>query len=60
MKGGFQIMNKQSREFAVVINNGVVQQIGQATIIQPRIVFDKSKGGIKWFDDSQLMKSNKQ
>ncbi len=47
-------MKKQTIEFAVKTKNGIITNIGNATILQPKTHF---KGGeIKWFDDSKLLK----
>lgn len=44
-------MNTQSIQFAVVTKNGVVQQVGKSTILQPKTNF---KGGtIKWYEDKK-------
>ena len=49
-------MEKQTVEFAVVTENGVVKQIGKSIMVQPKIRF---KGGeIPWFDDNKLLKKN--
>ena len=46
-------MEKQTVEFAVVTENGVVKQIGKSIMVQPKICF---KGGeIPWFDDNKLL-----
>lgn len=52
-------MIKQTVEFVVVTNEGIVTRIGYYTINTPPITFDKSKGGIKWFDDSKLLKKGR-
>lgn len=50
-------MIKQTVEFAVVTNKqGIITRIGHCTINTSPITFDKSKGGIKWFDDSKLIR----
>lgn len=42
-------MQKTSYEFATVTKNGVVEQIGRSSILQPKINY---KGGsIKWYED---------
>lgn len=47
-------MDKQTVEFAVVTKNGVVQQIGKSSILQPQTNF---KGGsIKWYEDKPKKK----
>lgn len=49
-------MQKQTVEFATVVKDGVVQQIGRSTIEMPKIQF---KGGsIKWYEDKPRKKSN--
>ena len=52
-------MNKQSLHFATVTKNGVVAQIGRGAILQPKVNF-KPKSETKWFDDSKLIKKNRQ
>lgn len=50
-------MQKQTIEFAVETNNGVVERIGKATILQPKTNF---KGGsIKWYEDIPKKKEDK-
>lgn len=50
-------MKKETATFAVVADNhGVIKQIGRSVISQPVITFDRSRGGVKWFDDSQLIR----
>lgn len=44
-------------QFAVVTNNGVVQEIGRSSILQPQIKF--GGGSIKWADESKYMKSER-
>lgn len=50
-------MKKQTINFAVKTENGVVKEVGRSAVLQPK---PKFKGGsIKWFDDSKLLKANK-
>lgn len=50
-------MIKQTIVIAVETNKqGIVTRVGGSPIITPPITFDKSKGGIKWFDDSKLIR----
>lgn len=49
-------MNTQKADFAVTTKNGIVETIGKTYIEQPEIAWNGK--GIKWFDDSQLMKKN--
>lgn len=51
-------MHKQKNEFAVESKNGVVQRIGKSIISQP--VTNYTGKGTKWFDDSKLIKKNKE
>lgn len=49
-------MEKQTVEFAVITENGVINQVGKSIILQPKICF---KGGsIPWFDDTKLLKKD--
>ena len=49
-------MQKQTANFAVQTNKGVVQTIGKSVIYQPKTEF---KGGeIKWYEDKPKKKSN--
>lgn len=48
-------MNRQTVEFAVTQNNGVINKIGRTSILQPKTNF---KGGsIKWYEDRPKVKS---
>lgn len=50
-------MKKQTANFAVQTEKGVVTKIGHSVVLHPNPQF---KGGsVKWFDDSKLIKSNK-
>lgn len=49
------MQKKQRADFAIVTKNGVVQQIGKSSILQPKTNYS-GKRGIKWFDDSRLLK----
>lgn len=50
-------MKKQTVNFAVKTENGVVKEVGHSAVLQPK---PKFKGGsVKWFDDSKLVKANK-
>lgn len=50
-------MDKQENVFAVKTKSGYIEQVGKSVILQPEIRY---KGGqTKWFDDSQLLKSNR-
>lgn len=42
-------MKTQTMEFATVVKNGVVQQVGKSFVIVPKVNF---KGGMtKWYED---------
>lgn len=44
-------MKTQTIQFATVTKNGVVQEVGKSTILQPKTNF---KGGsIKWYEDKK-------
>lgn len=50
-------MKKQTVNFAIKTENGVVKKIGQSAVLQPN---PKFKGGsVKWFDDSKLIRTGK-
>lgn len=49
-------MQKQIVTFAVETKTGVIQRVGKSTILQPKV--DYKGTGIKWFDDSKLLKKN--
>lgn len=50
-------MKKQTVDFAVKTEKGIVKKIGHSVMLQPN---PKFKGGsIKWFDDGRLVKANK-
>ena len=43
------MQQKQAIEFATVVKNGVIQEVGKSAILQPKPNF---KGGsIKWYED---------
>ena len=48
------MQRKQMIQHAVVTQNNIVQKIGKSTIYQPKIRYNGK--GIKWFDDSKLLK----
>lgn len=43
-----------TRTFGVVSENGVIRNIGNSTIMQPKVQF--SGKPMKWFNDSKLLK----
>ena len=47
-------MNTQRADFAVTTKDGVVKNVGRTYIEQPEIKWNGK--GIKWFDDSLLLK----
>lgn len=47
-------MVKQEIQFAVVIDNKIVVQVGKSQIYQPKANFNG--GEIKWFDDAKLIR----
>ncbi len=50
-------MKKQTVNFAVKTQKGIIKEIGRSIALQPN---PKFKGGsVKWFDDSTLIKANK-
>lgn len=52
-------MKTQSADFATVTKNGIVTKIGRSIIIEPKLLSEKNKKPIKWFDDSKLLKTNR-
>lgn len=52
-------MRTQTVTFSTVKENGVITKIGRSTIQQPKTNF-KGGGSVKWFDDSKLLKANKE
>ena len=46
-------------QFAVETKNGVVQKIGRNAILQPKTNY-RQLPPTKWFDDSRLLKRNRQ
>lgn len=50
-------MDKQENVFTVKTKSGCIEQVGKSVITQPKIKF--TGGKIKWFDDSQLLKSKR-
>lgn len=51
-------MNRQTVQFAIVTKTGVVQRVGSSSIYHPPIQYDGRK--TKWFDDSKLIRKNRQ
>lgn len=49
-------MQKQTIQFAVQTQNGVVQKVGKSTLYQPKTNFKGSQ--IKWYEDKPKKKSN--
>lgn len=50
-------MKKQTVNFAIKTEKGVVREIGRSAVLQPN---PKFKGGsVKWFDDSKLIRTGK-
>lgn len=47
-------MYKTEMQHAVVVENGVVKQIGRSAILQRNPKF--GGGEVKWFDDTKLIK----
>ena len=45
-------------EFVVEKRNGVVKSVSTSVVYTPKV--NVSGGGIKWFDDSKLLKAPKQ
>ena len=51
-------MKKQTVQFATVTKNGVVHRVGKSVMFTPKTNY---KGGeTKWYDDSKLLKKNRQ
>lgn len=48
------MQNKQIIQHAVIAKNGVVQKVGKSTVYLPKTNYIGK--GIKWFDDSRLIK----
>lgn len=44
--------------FGVTSENGVIRNIGNSTVMQPKVQF--SGKPMKWFDDSKLLKKKQQ
>ena len=51
-------MEKQTMYFAIEKKNRIITKIGRSIVIQPKPNF--KSGSIKWFDDSKLLKTNKE
>ena len=49
-------MKRETIQFVVEAKNGVVEQVGKSSISEPETNFDHK--GIKWFDDSKLLKGD--
>ena len=47
-------MKKETILFAIETENGIVKHIGKTSI--SRLASNKDQKGIKWFDDSKLLK----
>lgn len=49
-------MKTQRADFGITTREGIVENVGKTYIEQPEIVWNGK--GIKWFDDSMLLKKN--
>lgn len=59
IKEVFEMMNKQTIQFATVNQNHVIQKIGKSVLLQPKVYYDKNRKATKWFDDTKLIKRKK-
>ena len=50
------IIIRQTVEFATVVKDGVVQEVGKSAILQPKTKFQG--GSIKWYQDKPKKKNN--
>ena len=50
-------MKRETIQFVVEAKNGVVEKVGKSSISKPETNFDHK--GIKWFDDSKLLKGSR-
>ena len=50
-------MKKETLQFVVEAKNGVVERVGKGSVSKPDTSFDHK--GIKWFDDSKLLKGSR-
>lgn len=51
-------MKREIIRFAVESKNGIITNIGRSIITQPAVIF--GDGSVKWFDDTKLLKTNKE
>lgn len=49
-------MKNTAADFATIQDNGIINKVGKSSIYQPKIAY--SGTGIKWFDDSKLLRKN--
>ena len=47
-------MKTQTMQFAVQKKDGVIENVGRSSVLTPKTNFNGK--GIKWFDDSKLLK----
>ena len=50
-------MKRETIQFVVEAKNGVVEKVGKSSISEPETNCDHK--GIKWFDDSKLLKGSR-
>lgn len=50
-------MQKQTVEFAVKRDNGIITRVGRTGILQPRTNFKGGSDSVKWYEDKSRQKS---
>lgn len=50
-------MQKQTVEFAVKRDNGIITRVGRTGILQPRTNFKGGSDSVKWYEDKPKQKS---
>lgn len=50
-------MQTQTTEFATVVKDGIIQQIGKAVIEEPKTNFKGDSDSVKWYEDKPKKES---
>ena len=56
-KEGRDTMQKQTIEFAVKRDNGIIARVGRTGILQPKPDFKGNPDSVKWYEDKPKQKS---
>ena len=56
-KEGGDTMQKQTVEFAVKRDNGIITRVGRTGILQPKPNYKGNPDSVKWYEDKPKQKS---